>query len=840
MKIRLILTLIMVLMLISQGWAQRRKALEEAERRLSLQKTESIQDRAGGTHNKSAFSWFFENRGKLYPRRAAQGWGAEWPIGSGHEYVYRVNPLVGIPGNVVQGRFTTDEEWEAAYGYVVRDSAKIAFSDNPKTWPGGSWLAKDASGKPVIVSNQDSYCVYNDSGNTKGTLGIQVNQIGYAFSQKQVRDMIYWTFLVINKSNRTYDSLYFGMYADLDIGNLSGGVEEWADDKLTFDRNRQLVTFFDSKGYSVEWLTQGGGYAPTGYVGMVMLETPTVNGKQVGITDFHYNDNGLDDDLDIDSVLYGILSSAQSLYSSPQGKPFFHPGANLPDIHFDDPNLIPAAGFDDLAWIGSGPYHRFAPGDTLKFVTAWVAGLTTDDYDSAYVHCRNLYLDNFVISQPPPPPVVTVVPGSNRASILWDNSPEQARDPLTGGSLFQGYRIYKSIDKGLHWDQIDRNTYPAAGADPVPMATYDEVDGIGKDVGLQYSYVDSTITNGFEYWYSVTSYGVTAGGQVVESAKGNTAQEANIGIVVPRWDALGRTPVTSGGLTQTGTGNAKVVFKISPSDVPQAADRTYQISFLPRATIEKGFLQSLIAVSVDTVGPNTNDLLAMVFLSPTRYRLRDLTRGTVLDSSGAYASGQAIRANGLRITLTDTSSSPADRPAEGDSLLFQPGIQIVSSGETVLSLHSFFYDTRYATSTDVVVELSRADTIAANAVTYNDKFSFTTKAATVDQNVIQSGLGRVRVVPNPYMVSSQYEQEYGVLRREPIRQLKFTNLPPVCTIYIFTLDGDKVQTIEHNSSDGVVTWDMRAAGGREIAAGIYLYLVKTDSGERLDRFAVIK
>jgi hypothetical protein len=54
------------------------------------------------------------------------------------------------------------------------------------------------------------------------------------------------------------------------------------------------------------------------------------------------------------------------------------------------------------------------------------------------------------------------------------------------------------------------------------------------------------------------------------------------------------------------------------------------------------------------------------------------------------------------------------------------------------------------------------------------------------------------------------------------------------------MDGDKVQTIEHNSSDGVATWDLRASGGREIAAGVYLYLVKTEAGERLDRFAVIK
>ncbi|MCC6397398.1 MAG: hypothetical protein IT282_10300, partial [Bacteroidetes bacterium] len=327
---------------------------------------------------------------------------------------------------------------------------------------------------------------------------------------------------------------------------------------------------------------------------------------------------------------------------------------------------------------------------------------------------------------------------------------------------------------------------------------------------------------------------------LLESARGNTAEEENIGIVVPRWNAIGRTPVTATPLTQSGTGSAQVVAHIAPSDIPDAGDRTYEISFAPRANIERGYLQSVIDVAADSVGVNTANQVAMLFLTPTTFRLFDLTRGMILDSSAAYVSGQAIRANGLRITLTDTSSDAADWPAAGDSILLGPALQISSGGTAVLPLQFFSYDTRYVTSNGVVVSISRADTIAGNAITFNDKFTFTTNGAAVDQNAAANQLGRVRVVPNPYLVSSQYEQEFGVLRREPIRQLKFTNLPPRCTIYIFTLDGDRVQTIEHNSADGVETWDMRASGGREIAAGVYLYLVKTEAGERLDRFAVIK
>ena len=77
-------------------------------------------------------------------------------------------------------------------------------------------------------------------------------------------------------------------------------------------------------------------------------------------------------------------------------------------------------------------------------------------------------------------------------------------------------------------------------------------------------------------------------------------------------------------------------------------------------------------------------------------------------------------------------------------------------------------------------------------------------------------------------------------RREPIRQLKFNNLPPRCTITIFTMDGDRIKTIHHESDNGTETWDMRGDGGREIASGVYIYIVQTDNGERIDRFAVIK
>jgi hypothetical protein len=96
------------------------------------------------------------------------------------------------------------------------------------------------------------------------------------------------------------------------------------------------------------------------------------------------------------------------------------------------------------------------------------------------------------------------------------------------------------------------------------------------------------------------------------------------------------------------------------------------------------------------------------------------------------------------------------------------------------------------------------------------------------------------VVPNPYIVSSLYEFEYGELRREPLRQIQFTNLPAQCTISIFTVDANLVKTIHHDSNTGSATWDLKAEGGREVASGTYMYLVRSIGGDYMNRFAIIK
>jgi hypothetical protein len=823
--------IICCLLLSSQAQELQKKAARDRDRSDGPASTQGVADRAGGSHNKSNIGSFFENRGKLYARTLSQGVSGEFPLGSLHEYIYRVAPYVGFPGNVIQGRYTTNEEWEAVPGYANRDSARIAFSDRPATWPASGWPVKDASGKPVIVSNQDSYCVYSDSNNTRKVLGIQTNQIGYAFSQKSIRDLIFFTFLITNNSKKAYDSLYFGLYADIEPGGYDV-AEDYNFNRYVLDKKWNRLYAYHVNGHSVEW------NAPTGVFGLMIMQTPKVNGVEPGVTDCHWCVYA-DDKIDDDNVEFGRMASTRSLYESSVGSKHFHLGANAPNLHFDDfVSTQPAQGTAPISILSSGPY-RIAPGDTLKFVTAMVAGNTVEELDSTTVHAYNLLANNFRVVQPPQSPKASVTPGDGRVTIAWDNRSESVRDQLTGQLNFEGYRIYKSIDKGVHWDQIDRNLQPNLGSDPVPLASFDRVNGNGKDNGIQYRYVDTTATNGFEYWYTVTAYS-QVGSTILESPRGTSGEDLNLGIVTPRTIAAGRIAVTATTPKQAGTGSSHVLFDISAQDNSDAGGRSYTVSFAPLVTVEKGLFLTQISVSVGSVGPNTSDAFCLTFTGAGQFVLRNLTKGTVVNATGTYTSGVAISFEGLRLILTDTSALTSDRPAVGDSIVIRQGVQVLSGTTAAMPLEYFSYGTYYSTSTGLTFALFLTDALAQSRITYNDKFTFATSTAGATQALTNADLERVKVVPNPYLVSSLYEPEFGALRREPVRVLKFNNLPSRCTIYIFSMAGDKVQTIEHDSDNGTETWNLRASGGREIAPGVYLYLVKTDNAEKLGRFAVIK
>ncbi len=118
--------------------------------------------------------------------------------------------------------------------------------------------------------------------------------------------------------------------------------------------------------------------------------------------------------------------------------------------------------------------------------------------------------------------------------------------------------------------------------------------------------------------------------------------------------------------------------------------------------------------------------------------------------------------------------------------------------------------------------------------TSEDVFTFSTKSAYVAAD--QVNLNDIKVVPNPYIVRNAWERsrDYSVLA--------FTHLPDKCTIRIYTLSGDHLRTLEHESAtfDGNENWDLLTKNNQKIAAGIYIFHVDSEYGEKIGKFAVVR
>ncbi len=141
---------------------------------------------------------------------------------------------------------------------------------------------------------------------------------------------------------------------------------------------------------------------------------------------------------------------------------------------------------------------------------------------------------------------------------------------------------------------------------------------------------------------------------------------------------------------------------------------------------------------------------------------------------------------------------------------------------------------------------------------YIDSLMFTLKGLDDELNREQfrRDMEKIRVVPNPYVVTNTMESAVANWDRNQRRQIMFTHIPAQCTISIFTLSGVLVDEIDVNNSvenrtskwdlnsgaNGTAFWDLRSKEGLEVAAGYYIYHVKAKvTGDvKVGKFAIIK
>lgn len=100
--------------------------------------------------------------------------------------------------------------------------------------------------------------------------------------------------------------------------------------------------------------------------------------------------------------------------------------------------------------------------------------------------------------------------------------------------------------------------------------------------------------------------------------------------------------------------------------------------------------------------------------------------------------------------------------------------------------------------------------------------------STTNLTAAEDALALINVVPNPYYAYSQYEES----RLD--NRVKITNLPDICTVRIYTVNGTLIRTYQKDSPITSIDWDLKNQANVPIAGGVYLIHVDVpDVGEKV-------
>jgi hypothetical protein len=455
---------------------------------------------------------------------------------------YFSGEITGSDDTPFQATSDFRETWP--FGYYDNNDIWVPTPDE-RQWPGFyrvDIMHEDFPNTITEIENEfssdrDVFSTYNDSNNPFGSHGIVVEQSGYSYGRPYAEDFIFWEMNVTNTGETDLEDIYIGYYAKLrpDYDNH---------DYLNFidtdnDGQKDFVYVYDINNQN------NGAWAkttdPLGIIGIRVFDTP----GQMGINNFHHFGRGVSPNND--EKFWALMTSnidAPVLADSSLGL-FFH-GA---DQHIDStsPDSLttwyPPSEFEEIGadlegdavnfLISSGPFTL--PADSSVIISLGMimgdAGTIPSQPDTTDL-MQNVRMANdmydlyFQGSAAPQAPIVNAVASDHSATIFWTDYPsEQSIDFLTGKMDFEGYKIFRSSDKGLTWGEPITNVYGDV-VSWVPLAIYDytldedlslyenDISGVdpafpqllGTNSGLAHTFRDSNLVNGLEYWYCVSAF----------------------------------------------------------------------------------------------------------------------------------------------------------------------------------------------------------------------------------------------------------------------------------------------------------------------------------------------
>ena len=354
----------------------------------------------------------------------------------------------------------------------------------------------------ALDTRSDWYDKWNNNSNQNGS-NIFASVVTHAWSEDYRGDFIFWDITFENRGSKAVKDLYFGKRMDCDISSRGGGSGAggfWRDDLTAFyrgtdedlsaeDNDVYISYMYDSDNPNIPGDDTGGWKRikeSPAFIGTITISCPPTK-------DRYFKENqpsahvwwDWNSDPSSSSEIYDYLSWG---HNNPQD-----PYRRQPPSPHDYRYLA--------VW---GPYDLL-PGESLTIRFATGCGYAPQEYFDNRDHplslglqglkenlvwAKRLYQNDWIGPSAPPAPDLNGFGGNNVVRLFWDNAAENAIDPITGETDFEGYKLWKSMDRE-NWELLGH---------------YDIVNDIGRNTGLVHSYIDYSVQNGYKYFYAVTAY----------------------------------------------------------------------------------------------------------------------------------------------------------------------------------------------------------------------------------------------------------------------------------------------------------------------------------------------
>lgn len=737
-------------------------------------------------------------------------------------------------------------------------------------------------------SEQDIIAVYTDTvtnssfveidgvdGRPHKPLDIEITQRSYAWSYEYAEDFILFDYSIRNIGRNKLNKVYMAIYVDGDVHHESMfGPEGYGEDLCGFKRTFPSQTgcgFVDT--INIAYITDNNGdpgdqgtftvNSPRGAAGIRVVRTPSDSlkysfnwwaGDYDASTDFGPRRYGTIDDpfRDLDGRMGTPLGDANKYYV------MRHEEFDYDQLYVARDNtaagwLPPPVGATDMAdgydaryLLSFGPFE-ISPGEVLPVSFAWVLGdnlhVKPDDFEKYF----NAYDPDFFYERLD---FTDLALNSVWASWLYDN-PGVDSD----GNGFRGkYRI-------CGYDSLYICDYDTVQLEPLIIDTL---------CGYQYTDLDT-------FWYEgdgvpdfrgasppspPTLWVIDDNGDTLKSKIYSSINEFNQGELAIRWNGFYSETEKDIFSNELDFEGYRVYMAYSPHADEFTLITSYDIEDYNRFqwNRDRGIWE-LLAI------PFTIDSLKVLYgdnFNPMRY---NIDNPFIFNDTAYYFGTQDYNQSDLSDSGLIHKLYPEAPPPHTlniDSTRIYYPEDLTDDGlffkyyEYEYILKNLLPSQLYYISVTAFDYGSPSSGLKSMEVPPQRNFVATYPQHTADK-VVADKLG-VIVYPNPYRIDGGYK-ENGFEGRDYIdnngrlvtqnglpddrtRAIHFINLPPVCTIRIFSIDGDLIREIQHNvpaeyPQSSHERWDLISRNTQMVVSGIYYYSVESEWGNQLGRIVII-